>query len=101
MWLDAAVQIFYSLGVAYGSLIAFSSYNPIKNDSTRDAITVCLINCATSIYASVVVFAFIGFQVYYNFAFLPLGLTIKLDDSRHYSRHRSVYCRSIAFVEVV
>ena len=76
MWLDAAVQIFYSLGVAYGSLIAFSSYNPIKNDSTRDAITVCLINCATSIYASVVVFAFIGFQVYYNFAFLPLGLTI-------------------------
>ncbi|XP_073234250.1 sodium-dependent neutral amino acid transporter B(0)AT3-like isoform X2 [Porites lutea] len=62
VWLDAAVQIFYSLGVAYGSLIAFSSYNPIKNDSTRDAITVCLINCATSIYASVVVFAFIGFQ---------------------------------------
>ena len=63
MWLDAAVQIFYSLGVAYGSLIAFSSYNPIKNDSTKDAITVCLINCATSIYASVVVFCFIGFQV--------------------------------------
>ncbi|XP_078365123.1 sodium- and chloride-dependent transporter XTRP3A-like [Oculina patagonica] len=62
VWLDAAVQIFYSLGVAYGSLIAFSSYNPIKNDSTRDAITVCLINCATSIYASVVVFCFIGFQ---------------------------------------
>lgn len=63
MWLEAAVQIFYSLGVAYGSLIAFSSYNPIKNDSTKDAITVCLINCATSIYASVVVFCFIGFQV--------------------------------------
>lgn len=62
VWLDAAVQIFYSLGVAYGSLIAFSSYMPIKNDSTRDAITVCLINCATSIYASVVVFCFIGFQ---------------------------------------
>ncbi|KAK2560677.1 Sodium-dependent neutral amino acid transporter B(0)AT3 [Acropora cervicornis] len=62
VWLDAAVQIFYSLGVAYGSLIAFSSYNPIKNDSTKDAITVCLINCATSIYASVVVFCFIGFQ---------------------------------------
>lgn len=62
VWLDAAIQIFYSLGVAYGSLIAFSSYNPIKNDSTKDAITVCLINCATSIYASVVVFSFIGFQ---------------------------------------
>lgn len=66
MWLDAAIQIFYSLGVAYGSLIAFSSYNPIKHDSTKDAITVCLINCATSIYASVVVFCFIGFQVIRN-----------------------------------
>ncbi|XP_048576904.1 sodium-dependent neutral amino acid transporter B(0)AT3-like isoform X2 [Nematostella vectensis] len=62
VWLDAAVQIFYSLGVAYGSLIAFSSYNPMKNDSTRDAITVCFVNCATSIYASIVVFCFIGFQ---------------------------------------
>ncbi|XP_031552563.1 sodium-dependent neutral amino acid transporter B(0)AT3-like [Actinia tenebrosa] len=62
VWLDAAVQIFYSLGVAYGSLIAFSSYNPLKNDSTKDAITVCFINCAVSIYASVVVFCFIGFQ---------------------------------------
>ena len=62
VWYDAATQIFFSLGVAYGSLIAFSSYNPIKNDSTRDAIIVCFINCATSIYASVVVFCFIGFQ---------------------------------------
>ena len=62
MWYDAATQIFFSCGVAYGSLIAFSSYNPIKNDSTRDAIIVCLINSATSIYASVVVFCFIGFQ---------------------------------------
>ena len=66
MWLDAAVQIFYSLGVAYGSLIAFSSYNPLKNDSTKDAITVCFINCAVSIYASVVVFCFIGFQAQYR-----------------------------------
>lgn len=66
VWLDAAVQIFYSLGVAYGSLIAFSSYNPLKNDSTKDAITVCFINCAVSIYASVVVFCFIGFQAQYR-----------------------------------
>jgi len=52
--------------VAYGSLIAFSSYNPLKNDSTKDAITVCFINCAVSIYASVVVFCFIGFQAKYR-----------------------------------
>lgn len=62
VWMDAATQIFYSLGVAYGSLIAFASYNPIKSECTRDAITVCLVNCGVSVYASVVVFCFIGFQ---------------------------------------
>ena len=60
--MDAASQIFYSLGVAYGSLIAFASYNPIKSECNRDAIHVCLVNCGVSIYASVVVFCFIGFQ---------------------------------------
>ena len=60
--MDAATQIFYSLGVAYGSLIAFASYNPIKSECNRDAIHVCLVNCGVSIYASVVVFCFIGFQ---------------------------------------
>lgn len=62
VWRDAATQIFYSLGVAYGSLIAFASYNPMKSECNRDAIHVCLVNCGVSIYASVVVFCFIGFQ---------------------------------------
>lgn len=62
VWLDAATQTFYSLGIGYGSLIAFASYNPLKNDTTRDAITICLIDAGVSVYASVVIFCFIGYR---------------------------------------
>ena len=62
VWLDAAYQTFYSLGIAYGSLIAFASYNPLKNDTTRDAILLCSIDAGVSVYASVVIFCFIGYR---------------------------------------
>uniref|UniRef100_UPI00358EC6F6 sodium-dependent neutral amino acid transporter B(0)AT1-like isoform X2 n=1 Tax=Myxine glutinosa TaxID=7769 RepID=UPI00358EC6F6 len=67
VWMDAATQIFFSLGLGVGSLIAFSSYNPIKNDCEKDAVVVSLINSATSIFASIPVFAILGFKATMNF----------------------------------
>uniref|UniRef100_H2ZXA6 Transporter n=2 Tax=Latimeria chalumnae TaxID=7897 RepID=H2ZXA6_LATCH len=62
VWLDAATQIFFSLSLAFGGLIAFSSYNPPKNDCEKDAVTIAVINSFTSIYASIPVFSILGFK---------------------------------------
>ncbi|KAK5883027.1 hypothetical protein CesoFtcFv8_019399 [Champsocephalus esox] len=67
VWLDASTQIFFSLSLAFGGLIAFSSYNVQKNDCERDALIVGLVNSFTSIYASIPVFAILGFKANENF----------------------------------
>ncbi|XP_014668396.1 PREDICTED: sodium- and chloride-dependent glycine transporter 1-like [Priapulus caudatus] len=61
VWGDAATQIFYSLGPAWGGLITFASFNKFHNNCYRDALLVPLINCGTSVYAGLVVFAILGY----------------------------------------
>uniref|UniRef100_A0A8C9QUW6 Transporter n=1 Tax=Scleropages formosus TaxID=113540 RepID=A0A8C9QUW6_SCLFO len=63
VWLDAATQIFFSLSLAFGGLIAFSKVNCL----IQDAIIVGCINSATSIYASIPIFAILGFKANSNY----------------------------------
>ncbi|XP_067412402.1 sodium-dependent neutral amino acid transporter B(0)AT3-like isoform X2 [Emydura macquarii macquarii] len=62
VWLDAATQIFFSLSLAFGGLIAFSSYNSPKNDCEKDAVTIAAVNSMTSLYASIPIFSILGFK---------------------------------------
>ncbi|CAL4082243.1 unnamed protein product, partial [Meganyctiphanes norvegica] len=62
VWLEAGTQIFFSLGLAFGGLIAFSSYNPVHNNCFRDALVCGIINCCTAIFAAIVVFSVLGFK---------------------------------------
>ncbi|XP_064171149.1 sodium-dependent neutral amino acid transporter B(0)AT2 [Anguilla rostrata] len=62
VWRQAATQVFFALGLGFGSVIAYSSYNPRHNNCHRDALMVSSINFLTSILASLVVFAVLGFR---------------------------------------
>ncbi|XP_071951554.1 sodium- and chloride-dependent glycine transporter 2-like isoform X2 [Antedon mediterranea] len=64
VWNDAATQIFYSLGPAWGGILTFASFNKFHHNCYRDALVVPLINCFTSFYAGFVVFSTLGFMSY-------------------------------------
>lgn len=66
-WVNAATQIFFSLGLGFGSLIAFSSYNQYNNNFERQAVAVSIINSGTSIFASIVTFSIYGFKATINY----------------------------------
>ncbi|CAL8402183.1 unnamed protein product [Arctogadus glacialis] len=62
VWREAATQVFFALGLGFGGVIAFSSYNKIDNNCHFDAVLVSVINFMTSILATLVVFAVLGFK---------------------------------------
>ncbi|XP_063875987.1 sodium- and chloride-dependent glycine transporter 1-like isoform X3 [Scylla paramamosain] len=61
VWCEAAVQIFFSTGICYGSLITLSSYSKFTNNCMRDAFVVTITNCSTSVFFGVVIFSVLGF----------------------------------------
>lgn len=80
-WVNAASQIFNSIGIAFGSMIMFASYNRFDNNFLHDTLAVSLVNAVTSLIVGIFTFATIG-----NIAFeqnTPVNVVIA--DSKYLS----------------
>uniref|UniRef100_A0A3Q2EJX5 Transporter n=1 Tax=Cyprinodon variegatus TaxID=28743 RepID=A0A3Q2EJX5_CYPVA len=64
VWVNAAAQVFNSLGIAFGCMISMASYNKFNHNITRDVLIVSLTNSFTSILAGFVIFSAIGHMSY-------------------------------------
>jgi len=60
VWRRAASQVFFSLGISWGGIIMFGSYNKFNAQVHVDAHIVSVIDFLTSILASVVIFSTLG-----------------------------------------
>ncbi|RUS69231.1 hypothetical protein EGW08_023006, partial [Elysia chlorotica] len=62
VWCDSATQVFFSTGVACGSLSTLASYNKFNHMIFRDAMIVPAVDCFTSVFAGFVIFSVLGFM---------------------------------------
>ncbi|KAI4533126.1 hypothetical protein MJG53_014918 [Ovis ammon polii x Ovis aries] len=62
VWVDAAAQIFFSLGPGFGVLLAFASYNKFHNNCYQDALVTSAVNCMTSFVSGFVIFTVLGYM---------------------------------------
>ncbi|KAM8717970.1 hypothetical protein ACLKA7_004643 [Drosophila subpalustris] len=60
VWINAASQNFNSLGITFGSMISFASYNKYNNNILRDTIAVSVVNILTSLLVGIFAFATLG-----------------------------------------
>jgi len=62
VWIAAISQVFFSLTIAFGVMIAYSSYNKKDSDISKNAFTVGIADTVIAIIAGFVVFGTLGFM---------------------------------------
>ncbi|MFC1582859.1 hypothetical protein ACFL4W_04905 [Planctomycetota bacterium] len=61
IWTAAYGQIFFSLSLGFGILIAYASYQPKESDITNNAFLTSFANCSTSFLGGFAVFSVLGY----------------------------------------
>jgi NSS family neurotransmitter:Na+ symporter len=62
VWREAFGQIFFTLSIGFGIMIAYASYLPRESDLVKDAFITSIVNCAYSLFAGVAVFSVLGYM---------------------------------------
>ncbi len=62
VWIQAITQIFFSLSLGFGIMIAYASYLPERANITRNALITALADSGFAIFAGVAVFATLGYM---------------------------------------
>ncbi len=62
VWMDAFGQIFFTLSLGFGIMIAYASYLPRKSQIVKDSCLISVINCLFSLFAGLGVFAILGYM---------------------------------------
>jgi SNF family Na+-dependent transporter len=66
VWLAAYGQVFFSLSLGFGIMIAYASYMPRESDVSNNAFMTAFANCATSFFAAFAVFSVLGYLAAVN-----------------------------------
>ncbi|KAL4221538.1 hypothetical protein ACF0H5_019795 [Mactra antiquata] len=61
IWIEAAIQCFFSLGPAWGGVVTMASFNKFHHSALRDTLIVCVLDAFTAIYGGIIVFSALGF----------------------------------------
>lgn len=62
VWLSAFGQIFFTLSLGFGIMIAYASYLPKNTDIVRNGLITAFVNCLYSFFAGFAVFGTLGFM---------------------------------------
>ena len=62
VWMAAYGQIFFTLSLSFGVMIAYASYLPKRTDIVKNAIITSVVNCLFSFIAGFAVFSILGYM---------------------------------------
>jgi len=64
VWREAFGQIFFSLSLGFGIMMAYASYLPRQTNLVKSAFITAIANCSYSLFAGFAVFSVLGYMAY-------------------------------------